>query len=59
MFWSDETVLNPFGQNAVWPVYLFFGNLPKRGEEWNGRFTSGEHLQKRIRELRTNVSRSR
>ena len=29
MFWSDETVLNPFGQNKAWPVYLFFGNQPK------------------------------
>ena len=46
MFWSDETVLNPFGQNAVWPVYLFFGNQPKRGEERNGRFTSGESIRR-------------
>ena len=30
MFWSDETVLNPFGQNKAWPVYMFFGNQPKR-----------------------------
>jgi len=30
MFWSDETVLNPFGQNKAWPVYIFFGNQPKR-----------------------------
>jgi hypothetical protein len=29
MLWSDETVLNPFGQNKAWPVYLFFGNQPK------------------------------
>jgi len=29
MFWSDETVLNPFGQNKAWPVYIFFGNQPK------------------------------
>ena len=29
MFWSDETVLNPFGQNKAWPIYLFFGNQPK------------------------------
>ena len=29
MFWSDETVLNPFGQNKAWPVYFFFGNQPK------------------------------
>lgn len=29
MFWSDETVLNPFGQNTAWPVYMFFGNQPK------------------------------
>jgi hypothetical protein len=27
MLWSDETVLNPFGQNKAWPVYIFFGNL--------------------------------
>ena len=30
MLWSDETILNRFGQNAAWPVYLFFGNQPKR-----------------------------
>ena len=30
MLWSDETVLNPFGQNKAWPVYIFFGNQPKR-----------------------------
>ena len=30
--WSDETVLNPFGQNKAWPVYIFFGNQPK--SEW-------------------------
>ena len=30
MVWSDETVLNPFGQNKAWPVYIFFGNQPKR-----------------------------
>ena len=30
MLWSDETVLNPFGQNKAWPVYLFFGNQPKQ-----------------------------
>ena len=29
MLWSDETVLNPFGQNKSWPVYIFFGNQPK------------------------------
>jgi hypothetical protein len=29
MLWSDETVLNPFGQNKAWPVYIFFGNQPK------------------------------
>ena len=29
MLWSDETVLNPFGQNKAWPVYVFFGNQPK------------------------------
>ena len=32
MIWSDETVLNPFGQNKAWPVYFFFGNQPK--SEW-------------------------
>lgn len=30
MLWSDETVLNPFGQNKAWPIYIFFGNQPKR-----------------------------
>jgi hypothetical protein len=30
MLWSDETVLNPFGQNKAWPVYILFGNQPKR-----------------------------
>lgn len=30
MVWSDGTVINPFGQNKAWPVYLFFGNQPKR-----------------------------
>ena len=30
MLWSDETILNPFGQNKAWPVYMFFGNQPKR-----------------------------
>ena len=30
MVWSDETMLNPFGQNKSWPVYIFFGNQPKR-----------------------------
>ena len=29
MLWSDETVLNPFGQNKAWPVYILFGNQPK------------------------------
>jgi len=29
MVWSDATVLNPFGQNKAWPVYIFFGNQPK------------------------------
>jgi hypothetical protein len=28
--WSDETVLHPWGQNKAWPVYIFFGNQPKR-----------------------------
>ena len=30
MLWSDETLLNPFGQNKAWPVYIYFGNQPKR-----------------------------
>ena len=30
MLWSDETMLNPFGQNKAWPVYIFFGNQPKK-----------------------------
>jgi hypothetical protein len=30
MVWSDGTILNPFGQNKAWPVYIFFGNQPKR-----------------------------
>ena len=30
MLWSDGTILNPFGQNKAWPIYIFFGNQPKR-----------------------------
>jgi len=29
MLWSNETILNPFGQNKAWPVCIFFGNQPK------------------------------
>jgi hypothetical protein len=30
MLWSDETLLNTFSQNKAWPIYMFFGNQPKR-----------------------------
>ena len=30
MLWSDETLLNSFSQNKAWPIYIFFGNQPKR-----------------------------
>ena len=30
MVWSDETLLNQFSQNKAWPIYVFFGNQPKR-----------------------------
>lgn len=43
MFWSDETVLNPFGQNKAWPVYLFFGNQPK-SERAKPTAGGGRHL---------------
>lgn len=43
MFWSDETVLNPFGQNKAWPVYLFFGNQPK-SERAKHTAGGGRHL---------------
>lgn len=29
MFWSDSTHLTNFGTAALWPIYLFFGNLSK------------------------------
>ena len=29
MFWSDSTHLANFGTAALWPIYLFFGNLSK------------------------------
>ena len=43
MFWSDETVLNPFGQNKAWPIYLFFGNQPK-SERARPTAGGGRHL---------------
>jgi hypothetical protein len=43
MVWSDETVLNPFGQNKAWPVYIFFGNQPK-GERSKPTAGGGRHL---------------
>ena len=43
MFWSDETVLNPFGQNTAWPVYFFFGNQPK-SERAKPTAGGGRHL---------------
>ena len=43
MFWSDETVLNPFGQNKAWPVYFFFGNQPK-AERAKPTAGGGRHL---------------
>lgn len=43
MLWSDETVLNPFGQNKAWPVYIFFGNQPKR-EQSAPTASGGRHL---------------
>ena len=41
--WSDETVLNPFGQNKAWPIYIFFGNQPKR-ERLSPTAGGGRHL---------------
>lgn len=29
MFWSDSTHLASFGNAALWPLYLFFGNQSK------------------------------
>jgi hypothetical protein len=29
MLWSDSTHLTNFGSAALWPIYLFFGNLSK------------------------------
>lgn len=43
MFWSDETVLNQFGQNKAWPVYFFFGNQPK-SERAKPTAGGGRHL---------------
>jgi len=43
MLWSDETVLNPFGQNKAWPVYIFFGNQPK-SERTKPTAGGGRHL---------------
>jgi hypothetical protein len=43
MFWSDETVLNPFGQNKAWPVYFFFGNQQK-SEQAKPTAGGGRHL---------------
>ena len=41
--WSDETVLNPFGQNKAWPIYIFFGNQPK-AERAKPTVGGGRHL---------------
>jgi hypothetical protein len=30
MLYSDETQLTGFGNNTLWPVYLWLGNLPIR-----------------------------
>ena len=43
MLWSDETVLNPFGQNKAWPVYIYFGNQPK-AERAQPTAGGGRHL---------------
>jgi len=43
MLWSDETVLNPFGQNKAWPVYIYFGNQPK-SERAQPTAGGGRHL---------------
>ncbi|TFY60206.1 hypothetical protein EVG20_g7504 [Dentipellis fragilis] len=29
MLWSDSTHLASFGNAALWPIYMFFGNLSK------------------------------
>ena len=29
LLWSDETVLSNFGTAALWPIYLYLGNLSK------------------------------
>ena len=43
MLWSDETVLNPFGQNTAWLLYIFFGNQPK-SERAKPTAGGGRHL---------------
>jgi hypothetical protein len=43
MLWSDATILNPFGQNKAWPVYIFFGNQPK-SERAKPTAGGGRHL---------------
>lgn len=43
MLWSDETILNSFGQNKAWPVYISFGNQPKR-ERSSPTAGGGRHL---------------
>ena len=43
MFWSDKTILNPFGQNKAWLVYLFFGNQPK-SERTKPTAGGGRHI---------------
>ena len=43
MLWSDKTVLNLFGQNKAWPVYIFFGNQPK-SERVQPTASGGCHL---------------
>ncbi|THU88480.1 hypothetical protein K435DRAFT_679706, partial [Dendrothele bispora CBS 962.96] len=30
MIWSDSTNLAQFGTASLWPIYIFFGNLPKQ-----------------------------
>jgi hypothetical protein len=48
MLWSDETVLNPFGQNKAWPVYIFFGNQPKSEQVQPTAGTGGEGCRKPV-----------
>jgi hypothetical protein len=43
MVWSDETLLNTFSQNKAWPIYIFFGNQPKR-ERSAPTIGGGRHL---------------